>query len=155
MHNESGHLVYWFRPANSDLNTTAALALIAILGWAYFVFRYAGVKLFLYDIFGNKADKKETPMPLYIFLSLIFLLVGLIEMISIGIRPITLSMRLFGNIFGGETLLTKIIDMAPWYVPAALPFYMLETLVGLIQALVFVLLTAVYIGLICNHEEEH
>ena len=51
MHNESGHLVYWFRPANSDLNTTAALALIAILGWAYFVFRYAGVKLFLYDIF--------------------------------------------------------------------------------------------------------
>ena len=45
--------------------------------------------------------------------------------------------------------------MAPWYVPAALPFYLLETLVGLIQALVFVLLTAVYIGLICNHEEEH
>ena len=155
IHDESGHLVYWFRPANSDLNTTVALASIAILGWAYFVFRYAGVKLFLHDIFGNKADKKETALPLYIFLSLIFLLVGIIEMISIGIRPITLSMRLFGNIFGGETLLTKIIEMTPWYVPAALPFYLLETLVGLIQALVFVLLTAVYIGLICNHEEEH
>lgn len=155
MYDESGHLMYWFRPANSDLNTTVALASVAIIGWAYFVFRYAGVKLFLYDIFGNKADKKETPMPLYIFLSLIFILVGFIELISIAIRPITLSMRLFGNIFGGETLLTKMINMVPWYVPAALPFYMLETLVGLIQALVFVLLTAVYIGLICNHEEEH
>jgi F-type H+-transporting ATPase subunit a len=155
IHDESGHLVYWFRPANSDLNTTVALASVAIIGWLYFVFRYAGVKLFLYDIFGNKADRKETPMPLYIFLSLIFLLVGFIEMISICIRPITLSMRLFGNVFGGETLLSKIINMSPWYVPAALPFYLLETLVGLIQALVFVLLTAVYIGLICNHEEEH
>ncbi len=155
IHDESGHLIYWFRPANSDLNTTAALASIAILAWMYFVFRYAGVKLFFYDIFGNKADKKETPTPLYIFLSVIFLLVGFIEMISICIRPITLSMRLFGNVFGGETLLSKIINMAPWYVPAALPFYLLETLVGLIQALVFILLTAVYIGLICNHEEEH
>ena len=152
---ESGHLIYWFRPATSDLNTTIALATVAIIGWIYFVVRYAGVKLFLYDVFGNKADKKETPMPLYIFLSLIFLLVGFIEIISICIRPITLSMRLFGNIFGGETLLSKIVNMTPWYVPAALPFYLLETLVGLIQALVFVLLTAVYIGLICNHEEEH
>jgi F-type H+-transporting ATPase subunit a len=155
MNDAGGHLAYWFRPANSDLNTTVALASIAILGWAYFVFRYAGVKLFLYDIFGNKADKKETPMPLYIFLSLVFLLVGLIEMISMAIRPVTLSMRLFGNVLGGETLLTTILNMAPWYIPAALPFYLLETLVGLIQALVFVLLTAVYIGLICNHEEEH
>ena len=155
VNDESGHLIYWFRPANSDLNTTVALASVAIIAWMYFVFRYAGVKLFLYDIFGNKADKKETPMPLYFFLSVIFLLVGFIEMISICIRPITLSMRLFGNVFGGETLLSKIINMSPWYVPAALPFYLLETLVGLIQALVFVLLTAVYIGLICNHEEEH
>ena len=152
---ESGYLIYWFRPANSDLNTTVALSTVAIIGCLYFVFRYAGVRLFLYDIFGNKADKKETPMPLYVFLSIIFLLVGFIEMISICIRPITLSMRLFGNVFGGETLLSKIINMSPWYVPAALPFYLLETLVGLIQALVFVLLTAVYIGLICNHEEEH
>lgn len=155
MHDAQGNLIYWFRPANSDLNTTVALSSVAILGWAYLVFRYAGVKLFLYDIFGNKADKKETPLPLYVFLSLIFLLVGVIEMISMGIRPITLSMRLFGNVLGGETLLTTILNMTPWYIPAALPFYLLETLVGLIQALVFILLTAVYIGLICNHEEEH
>jgi len=151
----SGHLSYFFRPANSDLNTTVALAAIAIGGWFYFVLRYEGIKLLILDIFGNKADKKETPLPLYIFLSGIFLLVGCIEVVSIAIRPVTLSMRLFGNVLGGETLLTTILSMLPWYIPGALPFYLLETLIGLIQALVFTLLTAVYIGLICNHEEEH
>ena len=56
--------------------------------------------------------------------------------------------------FGGENLLTSITGMAPWVVPV--PFYFLETLIGLVQALVFTLLIAVYIGLICNHEgEEH
>jgi len=151
----SGHLVYFFRPANSDLNTTIALAVISMLAWGYLVFRYAGIKFFLYDIFGNKADKKETPKPLYFFLSLFFIVVGFIEIVSICIRPITLSMRLYGNIYGGESLLAKITAMVPWYIPAAFPFYLLETLVGLIQATVFILLVAVYIGLICNHEEEH
>ena len=152
----SGNIAeYYFRPANSDLNTTVALAGIAILGWLYFVLRYAGIKLLIFDLFGNKADKKETPAALYVFLSAVFLLVGCIEVVSIAIRPVTLSMRLFGNVLGGETLLTTILNMLPWYIPGALPFYLLETLVGLIQALVFTLLTAVYIGLICNHEEEH
>jgi len=151
----AGELTYFFRPANSDLNTTIALAAIAMIGWLYFVLRYAGIKLLAHDIFGNKAEKGSTPLPLYLFLSVVFLLVGLIEVVSIGIRPLTLSMRLFGNILGGETLLAKITEMLPWYIPGALPFYLLETLVGLIQALVFTLLTAVYIGLICNHEEEH
>ena len=150
-----GHFTYWFRPANSDLNGTAALAIVAMAGWLYFVLKYAGAKILIFDIFGNKADKATTPMPLYVFLSVIFLLVGFIELISMAIRPVTLSMRLFGNILGGETLLTTMLNMTPWYIPAALPFYMLETLVGLIQALVFTLLTSVYIGLICNHDEEH
>ena len=117
--------------------------------------RYAGIKLLIFDLFGNKAEKATTPLPLYLFLSLVFIMVGFIEVISIAIRPVTLSMRLFGNVLGGETLLTTILNMLPWYIPGALPFYLLETLVGLIQALVFTLLTAVYIGLICNHEEEH
>lgn len=151
----SGHLIYFIRPANSDLNTTVALSIVSLLAWAYFVLRYAGIKAFIYDIFGNKADKKKTPLLLYLFLSFVFLLVGVIEMISIGIRPITLAMRLFGNVLGGETLLATMTSMTQWYIPVAVPFYLLETLVGLIQATVFVLLTAVYIGLICNHEEEH
>ena len=66
------------------------------------------------------------------------------EVFSIAIRPFTLSVRLFGNVFGGENLLhgTGFIFV----------FYFMELLVGVIQALVFTLLTSVYIGLLCNHE---
>ncbi|NBR59787.1 MAG: ATP synthase F0 subunit A, partial [Opitutaceae bacterium] len=84
---------------------------------------------------------------LYPFLTLVFLLVGCIEVFSIVIRPFTLSVRLFGNVFGGENLLhgTGFIFI----------FYFMELLVGLIQATVFTLLTSVYIGLICNHGDDH
>jgi F-type H+-transporting ATPase subunit a len=132
------------RPHNADFNGTIALALISFGAWAIIVFKFAGPKVIMMDLFGNKADKNETPIWLYPILSLVFLAVGLIEVFSIAIRPFTLSVRLFGNIFGGENLLhgTGFVFI----------FYFMELLVGLIQALVFTLLTAVYIGLLCNHE---
>jgi F-type H+-transporting ATPase subunit a len=134
----------FIRPHNSDFNGTIALALISFGAWAIIVFKFAGPKMILWDLFGNKADKKETPAWLYPILTIVFLLVGFIEVFSIAIRPFTLSVRLFGNVFGGENLLhgTSFIFV----------FYFMELLVGLIQALVFTLLTAVYIGLLCNHE---
>lgn len=155
-YDESGHLKYWMRPGNADLNMTIGLALVAaVVGWTYFVLRYAGVKALLYDLFGNKADRSEVPKIIYIFLFPIFFLVGLIEVVSILFRPVSLSFRLFGNVFGGENLLANMTDLAGWIVPV--PFYFLEILIGAVQALVFALLTAVYIGLICNHgdDEEH
>ena len=78
---------------------------------------------------------------------LVFLVVGFIEVFSIMIRPFTLSVRLFGNVFGGENLLhgTGFLFV----------FYFMELLVGLIQAVVFTLLSSVYIGLICNHGDDH
>lgn len=132
------------RPHNSDFNGTIALALISFGAWAIIVFKFAGPKTIMMDLFGNKADKNETPGWLYPVLSLVFLAVGLIEVFSIAIRPFTLSVRLFGNVFGGENLLhgTSFFPV----------FYFMELLVGLIQALVFTLLTSVYIGLLCNHE---
>jgi F-type H+-transporting ATPase subunit a len=132
------------RPFNADFNGTIALALISFGAWAIIVFKIAGPKVILWDLFGNKAEKSETPGWLFPILSLVFLLVGLIEVFSIAIRPFTLSVRLFGNVFGGENLLhgTGFIFV----------FYFMELLVGLIQALVFTLLTSVYIGLLCNHE---
>jgi F-type H+-transporting ATPase subunit a len=135
------------RPFNSDFNGTIALALVSFGGWAIIVLKYAGPKLIIKDLFGNKADKKETPGWLYPFLTLVFLFVGLIEVFSIAIRPFTLSVRLFGNVFGGENLLhnTNFLFV----------FYFMELLVGLIQALVFTLLTSVYIGLFCNHGDDH
>ena len=134
----------WIRPHNADFNGTIALALISFGAWAIIIFKFAGPKLILKDLFGNKAEKAETPGWLYPVLSLVFLVVGLIEVFSIAIRPFTLSVRLFGNVFGGENLLHGTGFF--------FAFYFMELLVGVIQALVFTLLTSVYIGLLCNHE---
>lgn len=151
---EGGHLTYFYRPANTDLNMTLALAIVSFVAWGYFVMRHAGLRVLIHDLFGNKAEKEETPATMYYLLFLIFFAVGIVEVISILLRLVSLSFRLYGNMFGGENLLVSIIEMAPWWLPIPLPFYLLETLIGLVQALVFTLLVAVYIGLICNHEEE-
>lgn len=137
----------WIRPFTADFNSTIALALVSFGAFLIIIFKYAGPKLILWDLFGNKADKKETPVWLYPILSLVFLVVGFIEVFSIAIRPFTLSVRLFGNVFGGENLLhgTSFFPV----------FYFMELLVGLIQATVFTLLSAVYVGLICNHGDDH
>jgi F-type H+-transporting ATPase subunit a len=150
---------YFQRPANSDLNMTLALALVVQFAWLYFVLnpKYAGPGTLAYDIFGNKADKKETPAAIYLFLFPLFFAVGLIEVISILFRNVSLSFRLYGNVFGGENLLTNMLEMGgnllgPYFAwVIALPFYGLELLIGFVQAFVFAILTAVYIGLICNH----
>jgi len=141
------------RPGNADLNATLALALVAIAGWFYFIMRYAGPVFVLKDLFGNKADRKEVPALIYYPLFVIFFLVGVIEVISILFRPISLSLRLFGNIFGGESLMHAMSGMQKWGLPA--PFYFLELLIGFVQAFVFTLLVSVYIGLICNHGDDH
>ena len=138
----------FIRPANADWNGTIALAVVAMVSWFYISFRVAGPKHMLYDWFGNKADKSEIAAYIYYPLSVIFFLVGFIEIVSICIRPFTLSVRLFGNVFGGENLLHSTGFI--------FPFYFLETLVGFVQALVFTLLLSVYIGLLCNHgDDEH
>ena len=71
-------------------------------------------------------------------------------------RPISLSIRLFGNIYAGETMLEAMSHIVPslaWLIP--IPFYFLELLVGFVQALVFMLLTAVFTLLIAQHEPGH
>ena len=89
---------------------------------------------------------------------LLFLFVGAIEMFSILVRPVALMFRLYGNIFAGENILETMMTLVPawlaWLPP--LPFYFLELLVGLVQALVFALLTAVFLKLIAeHHDDEH
>lgn len=138
------------RPANADVNMTAALAAVAMVCWFYYIMRYAGPVMVLKDLFGNKANRAELARPVYYFLTLIFLFVGLIEILSIVLRPVTLTFRLFGNVFGGENLLHSMYGIFEYVVP--LPFYFMELLVGFVQALVFTLLVSVYIGLICNHD---
>ncbi len=143
----SHHFEPFIRPFTADMNGTIALALVAMAGWLILILKFAGPRLIIHDLFGNKADRKEVPTIIYYFLTLIFLAVGLIEVISIAIRPVSLSFRLFGNVFGGENLLHGTAFV--------FPFYFLELLIGLVQALVFTLLVSVYIGLICNHGDDH
>ncbi len=154
------------RPGNADLNMTLALALVANLCWVYFIVRYAGLKAIIKDWFGNKADKTQVNFLIFGLLGILFIAVGFIEVLSILFRPVSLTFRLFGNVYGGESLLHSMfylgenlklnetlinISMAI----APIPFYFMEVLIGLVQAMVFMLLVSVYIGLICNHEEEN
>ncbi len=92
-----------------------------------------------------------SPPVIYFPLFAVFFAVGIIEVISIIVRPLSLSLRLFGNVFGGENLLHAMSQIQPWGLPIV--FYFLELLIGFVQALVFVLLVSVYIGLICNHDD--
>ena len=155
-YDETGKYTSLIRPGNADLNMTLALAAVANLAWLYFIFKYEGLKNIVVHIFGNKADKNEVGIYTFIGLIPIFFAVGVIEVISILFRPVSLSFRLFGNVYGGESLLHKMFTIVPgfeWIVPV--PFYFMEILIGLVQALVFMLLIAVFIGLMCNHGDEH
>lgn len=152
---ENDHFKYFFRPSNADLNATLALAMVSFFAWFFFVFKYEGVKGTVLHIFGNKAERSEVSLGIYVFLFFIFLGVGFIECISILFRLVSLSFRLYGNVFGGENLINNIMALAPWtkfIMP--IPFYFLEILIGAVQALVFTLLVSVYIGSICNHGSE-
>lgn len=153
----------FLRPANADLNTTLAMALIAFFAWLYYCIKCAGAKALYFEVFGNKAEKTGMAPVMYKMLFVVFFAVGFIECISILCRIISLSFRLFGNTFGGENLLHNmygfsdvlknipVVNYISYFIP--LPFYFLEFLIAIIQAFVFTLLVSVYIGLVCNHDE--
>ena len=150
------------RPTTADLNMTLAMALIFTVMWLYWSLTEVGPKNFLLHLFGVKGGIKGF---LAYALMPIFLFVGLIEVVSILFRPVSLSLRLFGNVFAGENLLSTMISLGKdlhfpeWVAVIAsitipIPFYFLEILVGVLQALVFMLLCAVYIQLSTTHDED-
>jgi F-type H+-transporting ATPase subunit a len=138
------------RGANADVNMTLAMALIFFAFWIVWGVQEVGVKGFAKELF---APKGESEGALRVLLIVVFFAAGCLEVISILFRPISLSFRLYGNIFAGESMLETMAAMPRigWLVQV--PFYFLELLVGLVQALVFMLLTAVFTLLICQHEE--
>jgi F-type H+-transporting ATPase subunit a len=141
-----------FRGANADVNMTMAMALIFFACWIYWALRELGPIGFLKEQF---APKGESAGLLKIVMTVVFFAVGCLEVISILFRPVSLSFRLYGNTFAGENMLETMAHLVPglgWLLPV--PFYFLELLVGVIQALVFMLLTAVFTLLICQTEGE-
>ncbi len=147
------------RPATADLNMTLGIAFCFMLVWVWVTVGEVGVMGFLKHTFGPKGGLKGI---MATFLLPIFLFVGVIEMVSIAFRPVSLSLRLFGNVFAGESLLHTMMTLGESFgavgsfiasVVFPLPFYFLELLVGVLQAVVFSLLCAVYIQLSTAHEE--
>jgi F-type H+-transporting ATPase subunit a len=141
------------RGANADLNMTLAMAMVFFVCWFVWALQSNGPIGFLKHLFAPKGDATG---PLKLLLIVVFLAVGLLEILSILFRPVSLSFRLFGNIYAGENMLEAMARLVPalsWLLPV--PFYFMELLVGVVQALVFMLLTAVFTMLICQHDEEH
>jgi F-type H+-transporting ATPase subunit a len=143
----------FLRGGNADLNMTMAMAMIFFVLWTIWAFQVNGAVGFVKHLF---APKGETTGFLKILMVVVFIAVGFLELVSIGFRPISLSFRLFGNIFAGENMLETMMALVPglgWILPV--PFYFMELLVGIVQAMVFMLLTAVFTMLICQHDEDH
>lgn len=136
---EEGHKAFipLFRAGTADLNTTLALALIAMLVIQIAGFRNLGLSYLKKFI--------NFSSPIYFF-------VGILELISEFSKVISFTFRLFGNIFAGEVLLTVIAFLIPVFAP--LPFMGLELFVGFIQALVFSMLTSVFLS-VATSKAEH
>lgn len=161
MHHGEMLLVPLLRPANTDLNTTAAMAVLAVVSSHVFgvmaigFFKYANKFIKLGDIY--MAVKSLNPVK--ILVAIIELFVGFIEIFSEIAKMVSLSLRLYGNIFAGEVLLTVIASLIAGYGAFAIPipFMALEFIVGIIQAIVFCMLTLVYLNIATQapHGEEN
>jgi F-type H+-transporting ATPase subunit a len=140
------------RGANADLNLTFAMACIFFVCWIVWAVQANGVGGVIVHLFAPKGDTKGVLKLLMIF---IFFIVGWLEIVSILFRPISLSFRLFGNVYAGEIMLESMAvaggQFFAWLI--SIPFYFLEVLVGFVQALVFMLLTAVFTLLIAQHHD--
>lgn len=148
-----------FRGANADFNMTFAMAMVFFVMWTIWALQANGFGGFIMHLFGPKGDTKG---PLKVLMVFIFIVVGFLEIISILFRPVSLSFRLYGNIFAGENLMDAMANLVQhpgWLkflcaIVIPIPFYFMEILVGLVQAMVFMFLTAVFTLLICQHDDE-
>jgi len=138
------------RGANADLNLTLAMAITFFACWIFWSLRELGPGGFLREMF---APKGETAGVMKVLMVVVFFASGCLEIVSILFRPVSLSFRLYGNVFAGENMLETMATLVPgfgWLLP--IPFYFLELLVGLVQAMVFMLLTAVFTLLMSREE---
>jgi F-type H+-transporting ATPase subunit a len=157
VNNEGAKHVFvpFLRGGSADLNTTLALSLFAvvlshILGVAWVGAWNHFNKFFNFKAFAQifKKGKKE---PILIMVNPIKAFVGLIEVVGELAKVASLSLRLFGNIFAGEVLLASMMAIFAFFLP--LPFMFLELIVGIVQALVFAILTLAFMSIATTAEE--
>jgi len=151
VHHGQIELIPILRPANADLNVTAALAIFAVI--TSHIFGIATIGFFKYFNKFIKIGDLWTAVislnPVKILVSIIEFFVGFIEIFSELAKMVSLSLRLYGNIFAGEVLLTVIASLIQGYAAFGipLPFIALELIVGIVQATVFSMLTLVYLSI--------
>ncbi len=163
----SAHLIPLFRPATSDLNMTLAMGLsavvvshifgVATIGFFKHANKFIQLGTFWKAVTGFRG-KKVGKYVIDVFVAIVELGVGLIELVSEVAKVVSLSLRLFGNIFAGEVLIHVMMGLIAFIIP--LPFMAMEVIVGVVQALVFSMLTLVYLTIATaephgDHEEEH
>jgi F-type H+-transporting ATPase subunit a len=138
------------RPPTADANLTVSMAVIYFVMSTFWALRFNGPIGLVKHIFGVKGKIGGF---LLIPMAVIFFLVGIVEVISIMIRPVSLSMRLYGNIYGGENVLTLMLKMLPGGI-AAVPFYFLELIVCVVQTIVFTMLCVAFTATLCSHSDD-
>lgn len=123
-----------FRGGTADLNTTLVLAFITVFITQYFGFRYLGTIKHLEKYFN--------------FSNPVMFFVGILELVLEFARIVSFAFRLFGNIFAGEVLLTVVAFLLPIYLSfVGTPMFFMEVFVGVVQALVFTMLSTVFINM--------
>lgn len=137
-HNGHTVLIPFLRSSSADLNVTIAIAVVSVMS-----LQIMGIATIGFVKYASKFFNFHNP---------ILFFVGILELVSEVAKIISFSFRLFGNIFAGEVLLTVVLFLAPYAAP--LPFLFLELFVGLVQALVFSMLTLVFL-MMATVEAEH
>lgn len=155
------------RPLTSDLNATFALAVVSLFATHILAIRELGIKEYLTKFFafipliisilkGKPNINIDTKSPIDIIVSvvtpLVMVFVGFLELISEFVKAISLSFRLFGNIYAGEVVLHTIQGIFAFLIP--IPFLLLEVIVGAVQALVFAMLTMAFMVLLSSSHHE-
>ncbi len=163
------HIIPYIRPLTSDLNATFALALVSLFATHILAIRALGISEYLSKFFAflpfvislvkGKAKfnfnlKDPIGLVVGVVTPLVMVFVGGLELISELVKAISLSFRLFGNIYAGEVVLETVHGIFAFVFP--LPFLMLEVIVGIVQALVFAMLTMAFMVILStsHHEEE-
>jgi F-type H+-transporting ATPase subunit a len=146
----------FFRPPTTDANLTVVMAGIFLVMSIYWAVRYNGVWGLVKHIFGVKMETNKWAYPLFF---LLFLFIGAMELLSVTFaRPVALAMRLYGNIFAGESILDMVFHSKSMIEAIGLSIfvYFYETFVCVVQAFVFAMLVVAFVGTLCTHsDEEH
>lgn len=143
-----------FRPPTTDANLTVAMAGIFLIMSLFWAVRYNGVWGLVKHIFGVKMETSKLLYPVFF---LLFIFIGMMELLSVLFaRPVALAMRLYGNVFAGESILDMIFHSKSLLFSLVLSsgMYFYETFVCLVQAFVFAMLVVAFVGTLCSHSEE-